>query len=202
MVGFNRRFSPHIEFLKKNLPQNAVRAIECRINAGAIPSSSWIQDPAVGGGRILGEVCHFLDLIMHLADSEPTTLAAQVIPDPAGQWDTLAVNLSFKSGSIGSLLYYANGAKALPKERVEVHSCGVSGCVDDYRETLVYGAKKKVFRAGGKDKGHAEEVRRFLESITQGRPAPIPFSEICWSTKLAFDTIRSIQEKRMLVYSA
>lgn len=202
MLGYNRRFSPHIEWLKRQISTSAARAILYRINAGFIPSSSWIQDPNVGGGRILGEVCHFLDLAMFLAGSGPVSLAAQVIPDPEQHWDSLCVNLAFANGSIATVAYYANGAASVPKEYLEVACAGETVIVEDFRMTRKHGRKADRYRGRGQDKGHAREIEAFLRAVERGGPAPIPFDEIRTSMQMTFDTIRSLQERKMVTYGA
>lgn len=202
MLGFNRRFSPHMEWLERRISPTAPRAILYRINAGFIPSSSWIQDPAVGGGRILGEVCHFLDLAMHLAGAGPVSLAAQVIPDPEHHWDSVSVNLAFANGSIATVAYYANGASSVPKEYLEVACAGETVIIEDFRMTRKFGRRAGQYRGRGQDKGHAKEIECFLQAVKSGGPAPIPFDDIRTSMQMTFDTIRSLQERRMVVYGS
>ncbi|MBP7275691.1 MAG: bi-domain-containing oxidoreductase [Kiritimatiellae bacterium] len=202
MLGFNRRFSPHIEWMQHQLSSTAPRAILYRINAGHIPKSSWIQDPAVGGGRILGEVCHFLDLAMHLAGAGPVSLAAQVIPDPEHHWDSVSVNLAFANGSIATVAYYANGASSVPKEYLEVACAGETVIIEDFRMTRKFGRRAGQYRGRGQDKGHAKEIECFLQAVKSGGPAPIPFDDIRTSMQMTFDTIRSLQERRMVVYGS
>lgn len=202
MLGFNRRFSPHVEWIRSRMSPSAPRSILYRINAGFIPASSWIQDPAVGGGRILGEVCHFLDLVMFLAGSQPTSLAAQVIPDPEQHWDSVSVNLAFANGSIATVVYHANGAPSVPKEYLEVACAGDMAVVEDFRTTRAFGRKPGTYRGKGQDKGHAREIEAFLGAVERGGPAPIPFEEIQTSMRMTFDTLRSLQERRMIIYKA
>jgi polar amino acid transport system substrate-binding protein len=200
MLGFNRRFSPHIEWIQSRMSFAAPRSILYRINAGFIPASSWIQDPAVGGGRILGEVCHFLDLAMFLAGARPVSLAAQVIPDPGQHWDSVSVNLAFANGSIATVVYHANGAPSVPKEYLEVACAGDMAIVEDFRTTRLFGRKPDKYRGRGQDKGHAREIEEFLRAVERGGPAPIPFEDILTSMRMAFDTLRSLRERRMVTY--
>lgn len=200
MLGFNRRFSPHTDWLQSQLSGAAPRCILYRINAGAIPGSSWIQNPAIGGGRILGEMCHFLDLAMFLAGVRPVSLAAQVIPDPEDHWDSVSVNLAFVNGSIATVVYYANGASSFHKEYLEVSCAGETVIVDDFRRSHKHGQRRWRFRGRGQDKGHAREIEAFLNAVEQGAPSPISFEDIYMSTRMTFDTIRSLRERRMINY--
>jgi len=200
MVGFNRRFAPQVQKIKKQLPTNQPIAINYRINAGAIPADHWIQDLQVGGGRIIGEVCHFVDLAMFLAGSLPAAVNAMVMNDPLGLNDTLAINLSFKNGSIASVTYFANGSKELKKEYLEVFAAGQTSIVDDFKEMHLYGKGHSKSSLFNQDKGHSNEVAAFLNSIKDGKECPISFEEIYWSTSVTFDIINSIKEKRMIVY--
>ena len=156
----------------------------------------------MGGGRILGEVCHFLDLAMFLAGAAPVSLAAQVIPDPEQHWDSLCVNLAFSNGSIATVAYYANGASSVPKEYLEVACAGETAIVEDFRVTRMFGKKAGRYRGRGQDKGHAREIEAFLQAVELGGPAPIPFDEIRTSMQMTFDTIRSLRERKMMVYGS
>jgi predicted dehydrogenase len=192
MVGFNRRFAPHIRTVKKEFSDKLPKSINYRINAGAIPADHWIQDKDVGGGRIIGEVCHFVDLAMFLAGSLPKSLSANAMEDPSGLLDTLNVNILFKDGSIANVSYFANGSKAMKKERIEIFSSGKAAVVDDFSRLDVFKSRKSFKSKMSQDKGHAREVKEFLDSVRNGIPAPISFEEIYYSTKMSFDIIRSI----------
>ena len=200
MVGFNRRFSPHVIKLKKVFTSDQPKAINYRINAGYIPADSWIQDKDIGGGRIIGEVCHFVDLAMFIAGSLPSTLYANAIIDSLGLLDTLNVNLSFKDGSIANISYYSNGSKELKKEYLEVFCNGVTIVIDDFKEFHIYTNKHKKSKLFNQDKGHKLEVDLFLDSIRQGKDAPISFEEVYWSTKMSFDIIKSITNNMQINY--
>ena len=201
MVGFNRRFAPHLQKLKSILSNSQPKAINYRINAGFIPADHWTQDKDTGGGRIIGEVCHFVDLAMFIAGSLPESLCAQAMEDPIGLLDTLVVNIRFRNGSIASVSYFANGSKELDKEYLEVFSSGMTGIIDDFRELRIYDKKRRVERLHNQDKGHKEEVRQFLTAIKEGKPTPISFEEIYYSTKMSFDVINSIQNVITIHYS-
>ena len=113
MVGFNRRFAPHVRSIKREFSDKLPKSINYRINAGSIPPDHWIHDREIGGGRIIGEVCHFVDLAMFLAGSLPKSLYAAAMEDPRGLLDTLNVNILFRGGSIANVSYFANGSKAM-----------------------------------------------------------------------------------------
>jgi len=184
MVGFNRRFAPMLQQIKSALPDGVPVAVNYRINAGAIPADSWIQDKDVGGGRIKGEVCHFIDLAMHLSGSSIVSAAGNVMDTPTGFNDTLAIALSFSNGSVANISYFANGSKALSKEYLEVHCAGQSWELDDFKTLFAYGASKKKIASGVQNKGHAKEVELFLDSIRKGVPAPIEADELFHVTEV------------------
>lgn len=121
MIGFNRRFSPHAKEIKKNLGNGKMSMIY-RVNAGSIPGDSWIQDLKVGGGRIIGEACHFIDFMTYICGSRPVKVMASVMPDNQNLNDTMNIIVEFENGSSGVVAYYANGSKAMPKEYFEVFS--------------------------------------------------------------------------------
>ena len=197
MVGFNRRFAPLIQKIKENFKTFPL-AINYRINAGYIPSDHWTQDPDLGGGRIIGEVCHFVDLVMYIVNSKPVSIAAVAMDTALNLNDTLAINLKFENGSIATIAYFANGSKELPKEYLEVYGSGVTAVLDDFKELTIYSKKKKRFKLSNQDKGHRQEVVAFLDAIKKGKPAPIPFDEIYLSSLVPFKIIESIQTKAIL----
>jgi predicted dehydrogenase len=194
MVGFNRRFSSLTGMLKARLGPGPVSMIY-RINAGSIPADSWIQDKEIGGGRITGEVCHFVDYLTFLCGSPPRSVYGAVMKDPLGLGDTVNVSLSFEDGSIGTISYFANGSVALPKEYLEVYSSGTTGILKDFRELEIYGGKGRDLRKKllSQDKGQKNMVVEFLTSIIDGKPSPISFEEICVVTLATLKITESIQ---------
>ncbi len=112
-----------------------------RINAGHIPKESWIQDPEIGGGRILGEVCHFIDYLTFINGSLPVTVYASAMKDANNTNDSLNISVHYENGSIGTISYFANGSKMLPKEYVEIYAFGVTAIMNDYKELRIYGNK-------------------------------------------------------------
>ncbi|HXE98645.1 MAG TPA: bi-domain-containing oxidoreductase [Dongiaceae bacterium] len=193
MVGFNRRFSPLIKILKEKIGSGPM-AMLYRINAGAIPSESWIQDKEIGGGRIIGEICHFVDLLTHINGSLPERVFASAVPDPLGLSDTLAINLAFSNGSISTISYYANGAKSMAKEYIEIYCTGTIAVLKDFKELEVYGGgspiRKKLLN---QDKGQEGMVKAFVEAVRMGKRAPIDYNEIHAVTVATFKIIESLK---------
>lgn len=192
MVGFNRRFSPLVELLKEKFGSGPM-AMMYRINAGAIPPESWIQDKEIGGGRIIGEVCHFVDLLTHINGSLPDSVFASALPDPAGLNDTLAINLTFRNGSVGTISYYANGSKSLTKEYLEVYRAGVTAILKDFKEIEIYGKESPVRKKLlNQNKGQEKMVSAFVEAVKHGKSAPIDYEDTYMVTMATFKIIESL----------
>ncbi len=197
MLGFNRRFSPFtndmMKFIKQSSSenQNKTVAINYRINAGIISADHWVHDPAVGGGRILGEVCHFIDLCTFIAAAKVSTVSAQTMNTNDSKSDTLIISLAFENGSIATISYFSNGQKDLAKENLEVFSGGTVSIIDDFKSITTYG-KKVSERKDKQDKGHFKEIELFLNSLKEGTPSPIAFDEIYHSTLVTFKVLESI----------
>jgi predicted dehydrogenase len=193
MVGYNRRFSPFLEELRRTIPQGPM-AIVYRVNSGAIPGDSWIQDPDVGGGRIIGEVCHFVDSVTFLTRSLPLSVYAAVLPDPHHLRDSLQVMLTCADGSVGTIAYLANGDKSLPKERIEVFAHGVAAVVEDYRELFLHArGKRKKRTLMAQDKGQKNEVQAFVDAIRNGGAEPIPLEEVLSTSRVTFKILESLR---------
>ena len=198
MVGYNRRFSALAKLIKKQLGHGPMAMIY-RINAGAIPSDSWIQDREIGGGRIIGEVCHFVDFLTYLNGSLPVSVYASAIEDANHLNDTLHVSLTYENGSIGSLSYFANGDRSLSKERVEVFAHGSTGVLDDFKALSIFGqGKKREKKLLTQDKGQKSEVRLFIDAILKGGKAPIPFEETYNASLVTFKILESIRSGKSL----
>jgi polar amino acid transport system substrate-binding protein len=198
MLGFNRRFAPHILEIKQMFRDSQPKAIQYRVNAGILPPDHWVHDPKVGGGRIVGEGCHFIDLAMHIAGAPITSVSAHETASGANLRDTVSISLGFANGSSANISYFSNGNKQLGKEYLEVFCNGVSVVVDDFRVMEVFGEKKRKVKLKKQDKGHAAGVKAFIEALKQGKPAPIPFAEIYLSSKATFAVLESIRERRMI----
>jgi predicted dehydrogenase/threonine dehydrogenase-like Zn-dependent dehydrogenase len=181
MVGFNRRFAPATQFVHQRLVRlPGARVVHIRVNAGAAPADSWVHDPAVGGGRIIGEVCHFIDLARYLVGAPITGVHAIAMdgPDPAARLhDNVQLTLSFADGSIAGILYTSKGNTGTGKERVEVFAGGATAIIDDFRSAEFHGVRTERWK-GRQDKGHEEQLRRFLVAVGDGGPAPIPLDEL------------------------
>jgi polar amino acid transport system substrate-binding protein len=190
-VGFNRRFSSLSALLKKHLGSGPMTMIY-RINAGKIPADTWIQDMELGGGRIIGEACHFIDYLTWLNGSLPVSIYASSLPDAEGKNDTVNINISFVNGSTGVVAYYANGPKSLPKEYIEVYRSGAAGILDNFRKVEIFGKKKITKKLFNQDKGQKQMVEGFLSGIHEGISL-IPFDEIIAVTRASFAVLESIK---------
>ena len=170
MVGFNRRFSPHAHALQAAFKDRSTpMVVNYRINAGAIPVESWLHDPNEGGGRIIGEGCHFVDFCTALIGSEPVAVMANSISSDRRDIvaeDSVVITIQYVDGSLATIQYLAEGHKDLPKERCEVFADGKSAVMDDFRTTTFYGGGKKI--RGWQAKGFAEELRAFLDVCRHG----------------------------------
>ena len=181
MVGFNRRFSPFAIRMRDYLATVAEpKCLIATINAGAIPPEHWTQDLSQGGGRILGEGCHFIDLLRYLVGSPIVDCQAVQLGQPTADGiatDKCTITLSFADGSIGTLHYFANGPKALAKERIEAFAGGGYLQLDNFRALKAVGwPGVKAFK-GRQDKGHAAAIKAFINAIRMGDSTPIPLSE-------------------------
>ena len=193
MVGFNRRFSPLARELKRQFGGGPL-AMHYRMNAGHIPPDSWIQDPATGGGRIIGEACHCIDFLTHINGSLPVSVHAAAMGTPGALHDTVTITITFRNGSIGTVSYFANGDKGMAKERVEVFGGGVAAVLEDFRTLTVFArGRKREKRLSAQDKGQRAEVRAFIDAVRGGGEAPIPLAEIFSTTEAAFAAVESIR---------
>jgi predicted dehydrogenase len=193
MVGYNRRFSSLGREIKNIFPGGPL-AMVYRVNAGHIPKDSWIQDIKIGGGRIIGEVCHFVDFLTFLNGSLPVSVDARAMDDVNNLNDTLIVSLKYENGSIGSICYFANGGNFLSKERVEVFANGSAAVLDDFKRLDIYaGGKKKTKKRISQDKGQKEEVSQFIDAVKNGKPSPIPINEIFDTSRVCFSILESIR---------
>jgi predicted dehydrogenase len=194
MVGFNRRFAPHVARLKSLLSGvSGPKSFIATFNAGAIPADHWTQDRDVGGGRIIGEGCHMIDLIRFLAGERITRVTAHAMDSKSG--DTVSIDLGFADGSIGTIHYFSNGSKAFPKERVEVFAQGRVIQLDNFRKMTGFGwpgfSKLNLWR---QDKGQKACAAAFVDAIASGGASPIPFEElieVAEATIAAADLARS-----------
>jgi len=171
-------------------------AMVYRVNAGAVPQGSWIQDPAFGG-RVVGEACHFIDFLTWLNGSVPVSVHAAALSPAAGVPDTVTLALTFRNGSIGTVAYFANGDKSLPKERVEVFASGVSAVIEDFKHLAIHAKGRRTEkRLFSQDKGQKEQVRRFIEAVRRKENEPIPFAETYSVTIATFKALESLRTGR------
>ena len=200
MVGFNRRFAPHVIKMKSLLEAvKSPKTVIITVNAGAIPADHWVQDPAVGGGRIIGEGCHFVDLMRHLVGAPITGFDVVSVGDAPGidvRNDKVSITLSFEDGSFGTIHYLANGAATFPKERVEVFCDNRVLQLDNYRVLRGFGWPGfKAMRALRQDKGQKRCVSEFVDSVRSGGGAPIAFDEIVESSRISVEIENALREK-------
>lgn len=198
MVGFNRRFAPHVQHCKRFF-ENSVGpfVLHYRVNAGSIPRTHWTRDPIEGGGRIIGEVCHFVDLMQYLTSSLPVRVSAESLSSGSAgilDDDSVVLTIKFSDGSVGTVTYLANGDPALPKERLEISSTGRSAVIDNFQRLQLYQkGKKREFKSSTIDKGHRAEVSEFLGAIQAMKPSPIPFESLVATTTATLKAIQSLQ---------
>jgi predicted dehydrogenase len=195
LVGFNRRFAPLSRKLASFFEERrSPLAMAYRVNAGPMASASWIRDPAVGGGRIVGEVCHFVDLMSYLAGAPPVRVQAVAAESSTSDPQFIAT-LAFGDGSIGTIVYGGDGDPAYPKERLEVLGHGRVAVLDDFRALeLSAGGKRSHARSMGQDKGHSREAEAFVEAASGGAESPIALASLCATSLATFaieDAIRT-----------
>lgn len=197
-VGFNRRFSPHIQAIKKALGENpGPMNINATMNAGFIPDKVWVHDMAVGGGRIIGEACHYIDLCTYLANSEIISVCMNSMGEVSQEnTDNASILLKFRNGTNAVINYFANGSKEYSKERVEVFSHERTFIMDNFRTTTGYGAKGFNNLKTKINKGHKVQFDQYIKRIQEGGQPLIPFNEIVNVTKASFAAIKSLKENK------
>jgi predicted dehydrogenase len=203
MVGYNRRFSAMARQLKAFVAQSREPMMMCyRVNAGHIPHGHWTQDPELGGGRIIGEVCHFIDFMIYLCGALPVRVYGQMLPNGSRYCDdNVAITVEFSDYSIGTIAYTANGNKSLAKERFEVFTGGMAGVLDDFRRLELWrDGRKHITRSMFRqDKGHREEWEALVSAVRIGAPAPISFDEIVSTSLATFGIIESLRCRQPVV---
>jgi predicted dehydrogenase/threonine dehydrogenase-like Zn-dependent dehydrogenase len=194
MVGFNRRFSPHAEKMKALLGTSQMNVI-ATMNAGNIPANVWVHDMLVGGGRIIGEACHFIDLITYLTGSKVKAVCMNAMGiNPEDNTDNANILLKYENGSTGVINYFSNGSKAYSKERIEVYSQERTLIMDNFRTTYGYGFKGFSKLKTPLDKGHKNQFHKLISQTKNGGNALIPFDEIINTTHASFAAIESLQK--------
>ncbi len=196
MVGFNRRFASPVQKTKGFFDEIAPKMIFYRINAGPLPLSHWTQDETEGGGRIIGEVCHFIDTAAYLTgDALPKSVYAKSISSGRADTvdrDTVSITIDYEDGSVAEILYIANGSKSLPKEELQVFSNGRTAIMKNFTDLELWSGADKPRIEKGSGKGHAEEVKAFLASLSSSREAPIPFDSLLATTVVTFAARESL----------
>lgn len=197
-VGYNRRFSPFAVKLKSMIgdgPKNIIATM----NAGFIPPEVWVHDLEVGGGRIIGEACHFIDLCSYLAGSKVTAVCMNAMGEnPQENTDNATILLKYENGTNAVINYFANGSKAYQKERVEVFSQERVFILDNWRKLEGFGAKGFSKMTGGMDKGQKDEFRMLNERMLNGGESLIPFESIVNTTKASFACIESLKQNKWI----
>lgn len=190
MVGYNRRFSPLLTRLHEAVAGRGPLMMHYRVNAGHIPADSWVHQ-AEGGGRIIGEGCHFVDTLSAICGELPVSVAAMSV---RGHGDCVSVQLGFDGGSVATLTYSSLGDPALPKERIEVFATGVAATLDDYREVCVYAkGKRQRTRLRNQDKGFSGELQAFVTAVREGSPMPITLASLVRTTEVTLAVHRSLE---------
>lgn len=196
-VGFNRRFSPHSEKIKSLIDINAPKNIIATMNAGMIPSNVWVHDMEIGGGRIIGEACHFIDLISFFTGSKVSQVCMSSLGrNPETNTDNAAILLKYENGDQGVINYFSNGSKAYSKERVEIYSQEKTLILDNFRETKAYGIKGFSKFKTKLDKGHKNQFDLLNANAKNGGAPLIPLDDIINTTKASFAAIQSLKEGR------
>ena len=193
MVGFNRRYAPQVVRARHALTAKpGPKSFVMTVNAGAIPANHWTQDADIGGGRIIGEACHFIDLLRHLAGSAIVSVKASALD--AATLDTVAILLKFADGSIGTINYFANGSKAFPKERLEIFAGGSILQLDNFRALRAFnwpGVRNE--RLWRQDKGQQQCAQAFVKAIASGDTKQlIPFEELREVMQSCFDAVEQL----------
>lgn len=195
LVGFNRRFSEAAELINTHFASvHEPRIMNFTVNAGFLPKDHWTQKPEIGGGRILGEVCHFVDLMQYFANARPVTVFANAIQSSNEKYtstDNVIINLKFDNGSIGTITYTAAGDGSLGKERLEVFGGGKVGIINDFKSVSLHSLNRvKEVKVSGK--GHESEVRAFLTAVKNGGDAPIAFDSLLVTSKACLAVLDSL----------
>ena len=199
MVGFNRRFSPAATRIKEFFANvNGPRTVSVRFNAGEIPAEHWTQDLEVGGGRIIGEACHGIDLATYLVGSPPVRVFAESVGGPTSPGitdDQCFITLRHADGSVSSIAYLSGGDKAFPKERIEVFGGGAVGVIEDFREVILCrNGRTHRQKYRGQDKGHAAEIEAFAQAVVNGGAWPISWEDLRAVSVASILAVRSIRE--------
>jgi predicted dehydrogenase len=199
MVGFNRRFSPAARLVAEFFSSvQASCTLSYRFNAGPVPQDHWTQDLAEGGGRLIGEACHALDLASYLLGAQIVRVYAEAV-SPGGSVgagdDQTVIVARFNNGSVASIGYFAGGDKGFPKERIEVFGGGKVAVIDDFKTvTLSEHGRVRTQKIAGHDKGHRAELESFISAVRAGGSPPIPYLEllhVSWAALAVLESLRT-----------
>lgn len=199
MVGLNRRFASASIALEKSMGTGPC-LIQCRVNAGAIPAGSWVQDADEGGGRAVGEICHFIDLIHALSGGRTKSVTAAAMAETGDVHlnDSLSITLELDNGSAANILYAANGDKSFARERVEVFRSGAVGVIDNFRSySITRGGRTKHWKSLSLDRGHRAELDAFFSGIRKGVP-PVPMEDYYATTAATFAILESLRSRSVI----
>ncbi|MBN1252711.1 MAG: bi-domain-containing oxidoreductase [Bacteroidales bacterium] len=199
MIGFNRRFSPHIQKIKSSIGNSQMNII-ATMNAGSIPQNVWVHDMKVGGGRIIGEACHYMDLIVHLSGSKIKEICMNAMGEnPQENTDNASILLKLENGSTGVINYFANGSKAYSKERLEIFSQEKTIIMNNFIKTKAYGVKGFKKLKTKLDKGHKNQFSLISANVNSGKAINlIPYDELINVTKASFAAIESLKNKNWI----
>jgi predicted dehydrogenase len=199
-VGFNRRFSPFVEKAKQLVGQGSTPMnIIATMNAGYIPPDVWVQHRETGGGRIIGEACHYIDLMIALTGSKVTAVMMSAMgTQPDETTDNAIITLQFESGAQGVINYFSNGNKAYAKERVEIYAQGKTLILDNFRKLQGFGFKGFNALSTAQDKGHTNQFGKLIQMVKDGGAPLIPFEEIINTTRASFAALESLTSGRWI----
>ncbi len=198
-VGFNRRFAPMAVKLKQAFSDlNGPKVMNFRINAGAIPGDHWVQSSDEGGGRILGEVCHFIDFARFLSGTSITSVRAQAAGGESSLCDDVTLSMQFADGSLATILYTAQGDMAAGKERYEIFAGGRNGLIDDFRQLRISGAGRNIAEKTATDKGFRVALSAFVESVTNDAAPAIDENELIESSAATIATLESLRQGKQI----
>lgn len=200
MVGFNRRFAPLTRWIKQSIGNITPSIVTYRVNAGNVPLTSWINDPDVGGGRIIGEICHFVDFMIYLFNSYPSVVygdSAKIQSKEFLSVDNCIFTIKFENGAVGNIIYDSVAPETLSKERIEILGVGFAGVIDNFvRGEIHKGGKVVSKRLISQDKGFLEEYEEVIKAIKDGKDFPIPFEDIAYTTLTTFALKESLEQKQ------
>ena len=195
MVGLNRRFSPLVGKLKEAFKAGGAMQMTYRVNSGQIPTSTWLHEPQEGGGMLVGEMCHFVDLMQFICGEVPRTVYASALTldnQKYADGDNLVIVISFDGGSVGTLCYNTIGSKAFPKERLEVYGGGTVAVLNDFRSLeVMHGDKRSQIKSASQDKGQERQVEETIKGFRTSGSAPIPFDQLLMGMRVIFAARRS-----------